>query len=66
MQGVNKEFSELKREYFNKWVSNSRVTEPGIPSLLLAARGCQHVADVKDLLSHYIGTTDDGRFKAFV
>ena len=47
MQGVNREFQELKREYFNKWISKSRVTEPGIPSLLLAARGCQNVADVK-------------------
>ena len=66
MQGVNREFQELKREYFNKWISKSRVTEPGIPSLLLAARCCQHVEDVKDLLTYYIGTTDDGQIKAFV
>ena len=66
MQGVNREFDELKKEYCNKWVSESGVTESGMPSLLLAVRGCQHMANVKDLLNHFIGSTDYGHVKAFV
>ena len=65
MQGVNREFDELKEEYCHKWVSEFGVTESGMPSLLLAVRMCQHLANVKDLLSHYIGCTD-GLVKAFV
>ena len=56
---MNREFAELMLEYCNKWVSESGVTEPGIPSIL-TVRSCQHLADVKDLLGHYIDFTDNG------
>ena len=62
VQGVNREFDELKKEYCNKWVLESGMP----PSLLLVVRGCKHMADVKELLSNYIGSTNDGMIKAFV
>ena len=70
MQGVNREFDELKEEYCHKWVSEFGVTESGMPSLLIAVSllpsYSQHIANLKDVLSHYIGSTDDGQIKAFV
>ena len=32
----------------------------------LSRKGCKHMADVKELLSNYIGSTNDGMIKAFV
>ena len=66
MQGVNREFDELKKEYCYKCFSEFGVAESGMPSLLLAEKAFQHIANVKDLLSHYIESTDDGQIKAFV
>merc|ERR1711874_500934 len=50
-EGVNRGMNELKNEYINKWVLESRMP----PSFLMFARGMNHMANVKDLLSNYIG-----------
>ena len=69
VQGVNRGMDELKNEYINKWVLESRMPASLhlVEYLEWTERGTNHMADMKDLLSNYIGFTNDGNeIKAFV
>ena len=64
VQGVNRGFAQLLKEYSDKWLFEA-VTPLG-SVLLVAVRLANHMDNVKDLLSNYIGRNNDGDMKAFV
>ena len=57
-------FAQLLKEYSDKWLLQA-VTPLG-SALLAAVRLANHMDDVKDLLSNYMGRNNDGNIKAFV
>ena len=63
VQGVNRGFEGLVKEYMAKWLLDVDVA---VDNVLSATRFANHVANIKDLLSNYIGRNNDGHFKAFV
>ena len=70
MQGVNRGFEGLLKEYSDKWlledVAPLNVENGFATAILSAVRLANHVDNVKDLLSNYIGRNNDGGMKAFV
>ena len=70
VQGVNRGFEGLVKEYMAKWlleaVAPLNVDNGFAAAILSATRLANHVDNVKDLLSNYIGRNNDGHFKAFV
>ena len=70
MQGVNRGFEGLLKEYSDKWlledVAPLNVDNGFAAAILSAVRLANHVDNVKDLLTNYIGRNYDGGMKAFV
>ena len=70
MQGVNRGFEGLLKEYSDKWlleaVAPLNVDNGFAAAILSAVRLANHVDNVKDLLTNYIGRNNDGDYKAFV
>ena len=70
VQGVNRGFWGLVKEYRDKWlleaVAPLNVDNGFAAAILSAARLANHVDNVMDLLSNYIGINNDGQLKAFV
>merc|ERR1712037_614143 len=62
-EGVNRGFEGLVKEYMAKWLE--AVAPLNVDNGLSATRFANHVANIKDLLSNYIGRNNDGHFKAF-
>ena len=56
VQGVNRGIRGLFEEFCDKWLLEA----------VAPLRLVNHVANVKDLLSNYIGRNNDGQLKAFV
>ena len=70
MQGVNRGFEGLLKEYSDKWlledVAPLNVDNGFAAAILSAVRLANHMDNVKDLLTNYIGRNYDGGMKAFV
>ena len=70
MQGVNRGFEGLLKEYSDKWLLEAvallNVDNGFAAAILSAVRLANHVDNVKDLLTNYIGRNNDGDYKAFV
>ena len=69
-QGVNRGFEGLLKEYSDKWlleaVAPLNVDNGFNAAILSAVRLANHVDNVKDLLTNYIGRNNDGQMKAFM
>ena len=70
VQGVNRGIGGLFEEFCDKWlleaVAPLNVDNGFAAAILSATRLANHVDNVKDLLTNYIGRNNDGHFKAFV
>ena len=73
VQGVNRGFGGLLKEFCDKWLLKYVAplnVDNGFAAAILSttrlARLANHVDNVKDLLSNYIGRNNDGQLKAFV
>ena len=70
MQGVNRGFEGLLKEYSDKWlleaVAPLNVDNGFAAAILSAVRLANHMDNVKDLLTNYIGRNNDGQMKAFL
>ena len=70
MQGVNRGFEGLLKEYSDKWLLEAVAplnVDNGLAAAILSAmRLSKHMDNVKDLLTNYIGHNNDGELKAFV
>ena len=68
VQGVNRGFEGLVKEYRVKWLEAVAPlnVDNGFAAAILSPRLASHFDNVMDLLSNYIGLNNDGQLKAFV
>ena len=69
VQGVNRGFEGLVKEYMAKWLLEAVAplnVDNGFAAAILSAQLASHFDNVMDLLSNYIGLNNDGQLKAFV
>ena len=68
VQGVNRGFEGLVKEYRVKWLEAVAPlnVDNGFAAAILSAQLASHFDNVMDLLSNYIGLNNDGQLKAFV
>ena len=68
VQGVNRGFEGLVKEYMAKWLEAVAPlnVDNGFAAAILSAQLASHFDNVMDLLSNYIGLNNDGQLKAFV